>query len=71
MEIQQIAKQTIEEKKKVSATSGAKPNVETGSRLDQPCLGCRARRATRPTMLSPLLTNVDASHVIAYSLGGP
>jgi len=44
---------------------------ETGSRLDQPCLGCRARRAIRPIMLSPLLTNVDASHVIAYSLGGP
>ena len=44
---------------------------ETGSRLDQPCLGCRARHVTRPTMLSPLLTNLDASHVIAYSLGGP
>ena len=43
---------------------------ETGSRLDQPCLGCRAR-GQKPTMLSPMLTNVDASHVIAASLGGP
>ena len=43
---------------------------ETGSRLDQPCLGCSAR-GRRVTMLSPLLTNVDASHVIAESLGGP
>ena len=44
---------------------------DTGSRLDQPCLGCQARGAPRPVMLSPLLTNVDASHVIADALGGP
>ena len=44
---------------------------KTGSRLDQPCLGCQARRVRDPEMLSPLLTNVDASHVIAHSLGGP
>jgi hypothetical protein len=43
---------------------------ETGSMLDQPCLGCLAR-GQKPTMLSPMLTNVDASHVIAASLGGP
>ena len=44
---------------------------ETGSRLDQPCLGCQARKVRQPVMLSPLLDNVDASHVIADSLGGP
>jgi hypothetical protein len=41
-----------------------------GSLLENPCLGCLAR-GQKPEMLSPLLQNVEAAHVIADAKGGP
>jgi len=41
-----------------------------GCMLKMPCLGCMAR-GQEPIMLSPLLTNVHAAHVIADAFQGP
>ena len=46
-------------------------NAAEGSLVENPCLGCLAQKLSPPRMLSPLLSNVHAAHIIADAKGGP
>ena len=46
-------------------------NAAEGSLVENPCLGCLAQKLSPPRMLSPLLSNVVAAHIIADAKGGP
>ena len=48
----------------------SKDRPKEGSLLENPCLGCLAM-GKEPEMLSPLLQNVVAAHIIADAKGGP
>ena len=48
----------------------SKDRPKEGSLLENPCLGCLAM-GKEPEMLSPLLQNVVAAHIIANAKGGP
>jgi len=50
---------------------GGEGYEKVGLMIETPCLGCRAQKRQPVTMLRPLLDNVDASHIIADSKGGP
>ena len=49
----------------------SKDRPKEGSLLENPCLGCLATGNDSPVMLSPLLQNVVAAHIIADAKGGP